>query len=206
MTSPVLDVRFCVEGLPVPKGSHQAFPIARGECKDCKPGKSCRARNCFRGLLVGTVVTDQQGKELEAWEALVRVRAMSARNVAGHRLVQRPGAVVVSIVFVLPRPAGHWTPAGALTAIGRGQLLPTVKPDVDKLTRAILDGSASGVLTEDDAQIVSAPPAKVYANHRGWTGAVVHARQVSRYDAWVYEELAHHGVWTAPDATQGALL
>lgn len=205
MTSPVLDIRFVVEGLAVPKGSHQAFPISRGECKDCKPGKPCRGRSCFRGLIVGTVITDQQGKELEAWEALAKVRAMSARNAAGQRIVLRPGAVAVAVVFVLPRPGGHWTDAGALTAAGRAQPLPTVKPDADKLMRALGDGM-TGVLAEDDAQIIMPMPAKVYANHRGWTGAVVRARQVSRYDAWVYEELAHHRVWIAPDAAQGALL
>lgn len=205
MTSPVLDIRFLVEGIPVPKGSHQAFPIARGKCADCKPSRPCRARNCFGGTIVGTVVTDQQGSELEAWEALAKVRAMSARNVAGQRLVLRPGALAVFVVFVLPRPAGHWTDSGALSSVGRAHLLPTVKPDADKLMRALGDGM-TGVLAEDDAQIIMPAPAKVYANWRGWTGAVVRARRISKYQAWVYEELAHHGVWTDPDAAQGALL
>ena len=203
----MLDVRFIVEGVPVPKGSHQAFPIKRGHCKTCLAGKPCNARNCFGGVIVGTVIADQQGGELDAWQQLVKVRAMSARNAAGQRLVQRPGAVAVSIVFVMPRPAGHWTDAGALTSVGRAQPMDTVKPDVDKLTRAVLDGM-TGVIAEDDAQIVSAPPAKLYACHRGWTGAVVRARQVSGYEEWVHAELAHHGIKTPLDdeRAQGKLI
>jgi Holliday junction resolvase RusA-like endonuclease len=180
--------------------------VAAGECRTCKAKKPCNAKNCFRGLLARAAVTDQQGAELKAWRQLTMVRAMSARNAAGQRLVKRPGALAISIVFVMPRPDGHWTDSGALTSAGRTHLLPTVKPDVDKLTRACLDGCVTGILAEDDAQVVSAPPAKVYANWRGWTGVVVHARQVSGYDAWVERELAHHGVWTAPGVTQGALL
>lgn len=201
MSGGPLDIRFEVEGIPVPKGSHQAFAIARGECKTCKAKKPCNAKNCFRGLLVGTVVTDQQGGELKAWEELIRVRAMSARNAAGQRLVRRPGAVAIEIVFVLPRPGGHWTASGALTADGRAQPLPTVKPDVDKMVRGILDGITE-ILAEDDAQIIAAPPAKVYAGWRGWTGAVIRARQVSTYAAWVTELLGD--LWTPP--TQGALI
>lgn len=206
MNSPALNVRFVVEGIPVPQGSHSAFVFSRGECRTCKAKKPCNAKNCFRGLIVGASVTDQQGPELDAWRQLTKVRAMSARNAAGQRMVMRPGAVAVSLVFVLPRPDGHWTDSGALTAAGRARPLPTVTPDVDKLTRSIFDGGVTGVLAEDDAQIIAAPPAKVYANWRGWTGVDVHARQVSAYDAWVVDQLAHHGKWTPPGVAQGALL
>lgn len=201
-----LNVRFTVEGIPVPKGSHQAFPVARGECKTCRAKKPCNAKNCFRGLIVGTVVTDQQGGELAAWQQLAGVRALSARNSAGQHMVTRPHAISITIVCIMPRPEGHWTPSGALTSTGRNQRLPTVKPDTDKLVRAVLDGCITGVLAEDDAEVITVPAAKVYAGYRGWTGATVHARQVSAYDAWVVHELEQHGVWTPPGVEQGALL
>lgn len=201
--SHVLDIRFTVEGDAVPKGSHQAFAVSRGECKVCRPGKPCRARNCFRGLLMGATVSDIQGGELSAWEELVRVRAISARNAAGQRMVRRPGAVAIELAFVLARPDGHWTTSGALSSVGRGQLLPTVKPDVDKLTRAAFDG-LTNALAEDDAMAVLVGAAKVYAGWRGWTGVVIRARQVSMYAAWVTDLLGD--LWTAPDAAQGALI
>lgn len=202
MTVP-MDVRFSVEGIPVPKGNMSGFPVDRGPCRACKPGKPCRARNCFVGRAMGVSVTDQGGKELEAWQELTFVRAVSARNAAGMRVIARPNACEVVLVFVMPRPDGHWTPAGALTAAGRERLLPTVKPDVDKMTRAILDGITTALL-EDDALVVVARVAEVYAGWKGWTGACVRARQISSMDAWVEHELAYHGVWSPP--TQRALL
>jgi len=190
----MLDVRFKVEGIPVPKGSMAGFPIARGKCDECKPGKPCRGRSCFGGTIVGVSVTDQGGKELEAWQDLVFVRALSARNAAGARPVARPGACEVMMVFVMPRPAGHWNAAGALTKEGLSKPLPSVKPDVDKMARAAFDG-LSRALVEDDAQICVAPLAEVYAGWKGWTGVVIRARQVSSVPAWALEELAHHCVW-----------
>jgi len=203
--SPVLDVRFKVEGKPCPKGNMSGFPIDRGRCTTCRPGKPCRARNCFGGRIVGVSITDQGGKELEAWQQLVTVRALSARNVAGQRMVARPGAAEVTMVFVFERPGGHWLPSGTLTAAGRSQPLPTVKPDFDKVARAATDGLTSA-LVEDDAEVIVARIAKVYAGHKGWTGVAIRARQISSYEAWVEHELAYHGVWTRPDANQGALL
>lgn len=184
----MLDIRFVVEGAACPKGNHQAFPISRGRCKSCRPGKPCRGRSCFGGTIVGTVVTDKGGAELEAWQELVRVRAISARNAAGQRLVERPGAVEVAMIFVMPRPGGHWTDSGALTSVGRAQPLPTVKPDIDKMMRSALDGM-TGSVVEDDAQLVLARTAKVYAGYHGPIGLVVRARQISSYPAWVDSEL-----------------
>ena len=199
----MLDIRFKVDGVPVPKGSMSGFPIARGKCPSCKPGKPCRGRSCFGGTIVGVSVTDQGGKELEAWQELVFVRAMSARNAAGARAVARPGACEISLVFVMPRPAGHWTTAGLLTKEGMNKPMPSVKPDIDKMARATFDG-ISRALVEDDAQICVAPLAEVYAGLKGWTGVVVRARQVSALPAWALEELGYHGVWSPP--TQEALL
>lgn len=201
--TPPLDVRFAVEGTPVPKGSMSGFPIDRGKCPTCKPSKPCRARNCFGGRSVGVSVTDQGGKELEAWQELVFVRAMSARNAAGMRAIARPNACEVVIVFVMPRPDGHWTQVGTLTPAGRDRTLPTVKPDIDKMTRAILDGITSALL-EDDALVVVGQVAEDYAGWKGWTGAAVRARQISSIPSWATDELACHGLWSPP--TQRALL
>lgn len=173
-----LDVRFSVPGIPVPKGSMSGFPVDRGACPDCKPGKPCRARSCFGGRIVGVSVVDQGGKELEAWQEHVFVQALSERNRHGMRPIARPAACEVTMVFVMPRPAGHWTPTGWLTAEGRARALPSVKPDFDKLTRAVLDG-LSRALVEDDAQVVIGHIYETYARWKGWTGVAVRARAVS---------------------------
>jgi Holliday junction resolvase RusA-like endonuclease len=45
----------------------------------------------------------------------------------------------------------------------RSRVFPVVKPDIDKLTRAILDG-LTGVAFKDDAQVVASSQLKLYAN------------------------------------------
>lgn len=199
-----LDIRFEVEGIPPSKGSLSGFPIDRGACPDCRDKRPCRrtrhpGRTCFGGRIVGVSLTDQGGSELKAWEQLTFVRSLSARNAAAARPIARPGACEVMIGFIMPRPAGHWSPdgAGKLTADGRARDLPSVKPDVDKLSRALIDGLRE-VVTEDDAQIVVLQAGEVYAPWRGWTGAIVRARQVSTPPQWLIDELVHHGRWTPP--------
>lgn len=202
----MLDVRFVVEGTPVAKGNMSGFPIARGKCCDCKPGKPCRGRSCFSGTIVGVSVTDQGGKELTAWQEMIRVRAISARNAAAQRLVSRPGAVSLSMAFVLARPAGHWRSGGDLSADGRRMWVPTVKPDDDKIARAVADG-LTGALAEDDSQFTVTKIAKVYAGQKGWTGVVISARQVYAHEEWVLETMLGLGVWSPPlPSAQEALL
>ena len=201
----MLDVRFTVEGTPQPKGSMSGFPIARGPCAECLQKKRCGKRNCFGGTIVGVSVTDQGDGALKAWQQLIQVRALSARNAAGQRMVERPNAVNVALVFVMPRPAGHWTNSGTLTPAGRVRMHPTVKPDSDKLTRAVFD-ALTAALVEDDAMITVSRVAMVHAGWRGWTGVSVHARQFSSHDAWVEQQLGYHGVWKPADHAQGALL
>lgn len=207
MNGPLLDVRFPVQGTPVAKGNMSGFPISRGKCDECKPGKPCRQRSCFGGTIVGVSVTDQGGKELEAWQQLIHVRAISARNAAGQRIVQKPGAVAVSMVFVLTRPGSHWTSSGNgnLSAEGRRMPFPTVKPDDDKIGRAVCDG-LTGALAVDDSQFTVTKIAKEYAGWKGWTGVVIQARQVVSRDQWVLDLMAGLGVWSPPDVAQGALL
>lgn len=198
MSAP-LDVRFFVPGSPVPKGNHAAFPIARGKC-ECK-GAGCRRRNCFGGTIVGTVVTDDKAKELEAWEQYVKVHAISARNAAGARLVEKPNALEVRLVFMFDRPQGHWTSKGQLSADGLRNPLPSVKPDWDKVSRATAD-ALTGALCEDDGQIALAMVSKIYTPDR--PGVVVRARQIGGVADWVLAELAELGIKT-PAAVQGAL-
>lgn len=198
MSTP-LDIRFFVPGRPIPKGNHDAFPIARGKCEDHGAGKFCRRRNCFGGTIVGTVVTDSKGDELKAWEAFVNVHAMSARNAIGARMVEPPGAVEVRLVFVLERPKGHTTKRGVLSAEGERKPLPTVKPDWDKLARATCDGLTNALVT-DDAQLSCAMTQKVYGEK---AGVLIRARTVTAPADWALTELAAGGIATLFSSQEG---
>lgn len=204
---PGLDVRFAVKGTPVPKGSMSGYPIARGRCEECKPGRKCARRNCFGGTIVGVSVTDQGDEALKTWQAQIHYAALSARNAARQREIGRPTALAVSMIFVMPRPASHWTSKGTLSSDGKAQAFPTTKPDLDKMCRACLD-AITGVLAADDAQVTVAQLAEVHVTQpKAWTGVVVHARQMLSLDAWVEHELAYHGVWKPPEPSrQSALL
>lgn len=160
------ELKFFVPGKPIPKGNHDAFPIRRGFCEDCKAKRLCRRKNCFNGVIVGTVVSDSKGEELKAWEAMVKVHAMSARNVAGARILAAPGALEVRLVFVFERPKSHFTTKGVLSSEAYARPMPTVKPDWDKVARATAD-ALTGSLVEDDGQIVTASVDKVYGAKPG---------------------------------------
>lgn len=195
MTSgrPGLDVRFCVKGIPLPKGSMTAYKVNRN-CKACRAGQLCQNPRCHSGKIAGVAASDQGGPELKAWQELIHFHAISARNKAGCRLLEKPGAVSVDLVFVMPRPDGHWA-GGELTRSGAARPFPSVTPDIDKLTRAVCD-ALKGSIIEDDGMVVLVKLGEVYEDKPGgWTGVAVHARQVLSLDAWVEHELAYHGVW-----------
>ncbi|HEY2936934.1 MAG TPA: RusA family crossover junction endodeoxyribonuclease [Gaiellaceae bacterium] len=63
--------------------------------------------------------------------------------------------------FFFVRPGGHFKKDGTLRASARR--LPTVKPDADKLVRAVLD-ALTGVLYVDDAQVVWLTVRKAYGS------------------------------------------
>jgi len=99
------------------------------------------------------VVTDASAKS-RPWKALVADAAAQAMN--GAQLLRGP--LCLSIVFHVPRPKGHIGKHGVRPSAPR---FPAVRPDVDKLSRAVLD-ALSGVLYIDDAQIVEKTVAKYY--------------------------------------------
>lgn len=188
-----MDIRFKVAGTPQSKGNMSGIPRVRGPCQKCKPVRPCGRRSCVNGWQLGVAVTDKGGKALEAWQDLVTVEAISARNRSGARPIAKPDACEVSMVFVLPRPANHFLPDGRLSSEGRVMVLPVVKPDTDKLARSCFD-SLTRSLVVDDAVIKVAHLSCVYATWKGWTGVVIHARQVHEVPEWARQELAFAGV------------
>jgi crossover junction endodeoxyribonuclease RusA len=92
----------------------------------------------------------EANKKLRPWRKVVTAAATDA-------LAGRPGfdtAVTAIIDFYLPRPK---------TVL---RLRPTVKPDLDKLARALGDGLTDSGLIRDDALIVCLSAAKWYADDK----------------------------------------
>lgn len=127
-------ISFTVLGVPQTAGSKRAFPFRR-------PGGS-----------LGVRVTDDNPKGRE-WKNAV---AWAAREVFRGPLLEGP--LVLRIVFVLPRPKGHFGKRGLLDS---APARPTTKPDLLKRARAIED-SLNGIVWRDDAQIVEEVLGKFY--------------------------------------------
>jgi Holliday junction resolvase RusA-like endonuclease len=102
------------------------------------------SKSVFRGRVV------ESNTKLRPWRKLVTAAAVEA-------LAGRPGfdtAVTAILDFYLPRPK----------TVRR--LRPSVKPDLDKTSRAIFDGLTDSGLIVDDALIVCLSAAKWYADDK----------------------------------------
>jgi Holliday junction resolvase RusA-like endonuclease len=95
-------------------------------------------------------IYNDNDKVLKPWRKTVTAIAAAART--GERI---EGAVQVVLEFRFVRPK----------TVKREH--PTVKPDVDKLMRALLDGITDAGLWRDDSQVVRAVVEKVYADEPG---------------------------------------
>jgi crossover junction endodeoxyribonuclease RusA len=146
-------VSFTVAGLPAPQGSKKAIP------------------NRHTGRMI---VLEQSGAKLKDWRDAVNAAAWQAvyANPPAAREVFR-GPVGVSLAFTLPRPA----------SAPRGRSWPCVRPDLDKLVRAVLDAITGPVLA-DDGQVIWLHATKGYPG--GWVlgpadpGVFVEVHQLDR--------------------------
>lgn len=81
-------------------------------------------------------------------------RADIARNAELFGFKPTANAVKVEMDFVMAKPKSA------------KRLFPSVKPDLDKLIRAVLDG-LTGVAYEDDSQVVLIKSTKTYGENQG---------------------------------------
>lgn len=116
-------LRFTVYGIPSPKGSKSAFPIRR------KTGAM--------GAVIVEGKTPNQADWLRRVEAVVQQRAQE-----GAPILNEP--LEAHVTFYLPKPK---------SAPKTRRTWPDRKPDLDKLTRALLD-ALTGVLVKDDARFI----------------------------------------------------
>lgn len=114
----------------------QVFTI-EGRC----PTKGS-TRSFVRG---GRVVTIADNKKLGAWTRMAKTLIGASRPT----MIHKPHGVNLSVRFEFLKPK---------TA---KQTLPTVRPDIDKTLRAVLD-VLTGLCYADDSQVVYVASAKVY--------------------------------------------
>jgi Holliday junction resolvase RusA-like endonuclease len=91
-----------------------------------------------------------------AYEGLVALAGRQA--MAGRGLITGPVAVVLDIRLVV---AESWSKKRQTAALV-GEILPTKKPDIDNVEKAIFDG-LNGVVWKDDVQVVDVVKRKRFA-------------------------------------------
>lgn len=94
------------------------------------------------------LILDQADGRLRTWRQEVGWAAKGAMD--GVELLDGP--LTVRATFRLIRP---------ISVSERRRPMPSVKPDVDKLTRSLLD-ACTGVVWRDDAQVVALDIVKIY--------------------------------------------
>jgi crossover junction endodeoxyribonuclease RusA len=118
----------------------------------------------------------EASKFLPAWRRDVRDAAEHAVTVNGWARVSGP--VELEIMFYLDRP---------FTISKTKRPHPTVPPDVDKLIRGIGD-SLTGVVYDDDSQIIRVLAWKLYADTRE-PGCFVRVAELSQSDNSAFQSL-----------------
>jgi Holliday junction resolvase RusA-like endonuclease len=116
-------LKFTVFGTPAPAGSKRGFYNA-------KAGR--------------VIITDDSARS-RPWKAQISDAAAEAMN--GETLLDGP--LILSLGFYMPRPKGHFGKRGLRPSAPK---VPTVKPDLLKLARAVEDG-LTGIVYRDDSQI-----------------------------------------------------
>lgn len=152
---------FTVFGEPQPAGSKQAFPLLERPRRICHcgviPGPTPLRR--WNGAIVINVTDDN--KDTKAWRN--RVSQTAREEYAGPLMT---GFVSLECVFYLPRPKSHYgSGVNEHRVKPSAPAMPGVKPDHDKLLRAVSDGlTQAGNVYTDDALVVDGIARKRYGS------------------------------------------
>jgi len=118
-------------------------------------------------------VVTEDNKRTRPWAALVRD---AAQQIIGSELAFVRGVPVrLSVVFTLPRPV----------SLPKRVTAPTKKPDLDKLARAVKD-ALTGVMWQDDSQVVELVVRKRYACGIERPGAIAEVRSIAAIETTVH--------------------
>lgn len=125
-------ITFCVEGTPASKGSYRAVT-----------GRSRKTGKPVTRLI-------PMDKKERPWREKVRQTALAAMTDNHFDGFDRGVPVDLCVGFILARPK----------TVRRN--MPTVKPDLDKLLRCLMDGLTDSGIIHDDAQIINIAASKDY--------------------------------------------
>lgn len=109
------------------------------------------------------------------YEALVAAAASNAMRAEAGPLFTGPLEAVLEMRIPIP---ASWSRAHKAAALA-GAELPTSKPDIDNVAKAILD-ACNGVVFRDDAQVVMLAATKAFSDEPG-------VRVVIRECGWIAE-------------------
>lgn len=135
-------ITFFVPGLPVPKGSWRSFPV-----------KGSKRR----------VFVADNAEQLKPWVESIQWSARAAINGKPH-----DGPVAYRFDFYFPRPKAHFTKTGRRSA--QYTDVHAVKPDLDKLKRAVFDALEKIVYTNDSRLCRDRGSEKYYVPEGGRIG------------------------------------
>jgi hypothetical protein len=126
-----------IYGIPVPQGSARAFNHG------------------------GKIVVTSDNVNLKKWRQFCAF--ILRRDISAGETIDGP--VSVELQFYFERPKSHLNGSGSLRKGYSSSHV--VKPDLDKLVRAILDAGTDGLVWHDDAQVVRLAASKDYVQALG---------------------------------------
>lgn len=136
-----------VYGRPVPQGSARAFVVRRG------------------GAPTGRAVVTGDNTKTRPWKESIVAEAVAAMGTdwAAQWAGQNGAPLAVKLTFIMSRPGTHYG-KGRNAAVVRPSAppLPTTKPDLDKLCRAVLDALTDAKVWHDDAQVAHLDAFKIW--------------------------------------------
>lgn len=142
---------FFVGGVARPQGSKRAF---------VRPGTT------------QATLVEAAGVPLKEWRKLIRYAA----TLEGRQIL---GPVFVSLAFRFPRAKGHFgTGKNADVLKASAPSDHTKKPDLDKLTRAVLD-AITHVVIQDDSAVVQLSATKHYSTQHNQPGCLIRVEAVT---------------------------
>lgn len=138
MSGPALYLACDVIGTPIPQGSQRAFNRKGG----------------------GRPIVTADNAKTRPWKDAITWAAQTAAHKAELQTIREP--INVNVHFRFLRPTGHYGARGTLLPSAPGR--PKVKPDLDKLVRAVLDALTDAGVWFDDAQVVGISATKAYCD------------------------------------------